>query len=616
VPVTQEVVTTTFDVDILIASRSSRSDLAAYVSSYLKRFGNARIVALDPHLHSVLLNEGFEADFIWHVLDDSQAQMHYRRARAFCRKLNQSLSVDRKNLFKEIDLLDLCLHDIAYYANRYYYLVEWLARQMSSQGVYYRLLLITTNPTFMNARSEEISYSVKHLHRPSAFRGLRRWFGQLLLDWRRSDAEERIPLRHESAIPTKGSLKRVLFAVTASDTRMDEMVVPPVLRRIREENLLDHFVVTNSRLGAQHLEEGNVSALYPSSDLVDKIRPEVMEIVSRLKRECNRLLREYTAGTPEYFTIRFYLDHLVNYVKLGSSVVAFLEEVFREFRPDVVVIVPERTILGRAAIALAKLNHVPSLSFYQLVRVHAWFEDTYADLIALYGSHGCDAMIKNGFSPDRLVMVGNPRYDDWLKADSHADRETVCGKLQIPQDRKIITIASHLAWEGTRTWVEAVVRTFAEHWQEGKYALILKPHPGDLVEDYSTILNAIKPSEVYLADREFDIRTLVNASDVLMTDVSTVGVEAIVLGKPMICLNLTGTPQHLLRYDEEGGALLVTHTDRIWDTIQDVLFNEGTREKLAREREKGIERFAFRNDGQSSARFLRAIHRMIAGNPD
>lgn len=599
----------TFNVDMLIAEASSLSGLNAYVSNYLKRFASVRIVALDPYLHSALLNGGFNADYVWHLLDDSQVQEEYRRARAFCRGLNQTLSVDQRNLFREFDLLDLNLSDIAYYAARYYYSVESLARHMCSQGTYSRLLMVTSNSSFSNAQVQGISYNVGHLDHLPIFKKARKWLGGVLRDWHRGDGTvERVPLWHDD-LPAK-SAKRVLFVVTASDTLMDEMVMPPIAKCIRAEGLLDPLVVTSSKTGANHLEQGNVNALYPPKDLVDQTRPVAMEISRRLKVECNRLLREYTPGTSEYFTIRFYLDHLDSYVMLGCRAVAFLGEVFKGFRPDAVVTVPESTMFAKTGALLAKRNHIPSLSFYQLVRVHAWYEDSYADRILLYGSHGYDAMIKNGFSPDRLAVVGNPRYDDWLKTDSHADRETICRELQIPDDRKIITIASHLAWVGTRTWVEEVVHAFAEHRQEWRYALIVKPHPGDLMEDYLTILNAIKPSDVHLADKNLDIRTLVNASDVVMTDVSTVGVEAIVLGKPLICLNLTGASQHLLRYDEEGGAVLVTQTDHIWDAIQDVLYDEATKEKLACERRKGIGRFAFRNDGQSSARFLSAIHQM------
>jgi hypothetical protein len=606
---------------ILIANQSPHDSLRAYVSSYLKRFGNTRIVALDPYLHSALLNGGFDASYIWDLRDDSQVQEEYRQARTFCRKLNQSLSVNRRNFFKEIDLLDLVLPDIAYYA-RYYYAVGWLARKTRSQGVYPRLLIATTNSSFMNTRQtwtengQEISYTVKRLHRPSIFREVRRLFVQPLSSWPRSKgAMERPPRSYKFGLSTKTRLKRVLFAVTGSDTRMDEMVVPPVLRRIQEESLLVPLVVTNSKKGANHLEEGTVSALYPSKDLRDETCSKSMEIASRLKLECNRLLLKCASGAPECLTILYYLDHLDDYITRAWDAVAFLDEVFRDFRPDVVVAIPEGTMFSRTAALLAKRDHVSSLSFYQLAMVHAWFEESCADRIALYGSHGYDAMIKNGFSPNKLTIVGNPRYDDWLKADADTDRETICAKLQIPRERKIITIAAHLSWKGTRIWVQAVVRTFAEHRQEGKYALIIKPHPADLLEDYLTILNGIKPSDVYLVDGELDIRTLMNATDILITDLSAVGVEAIVLGKPTICLNLTGTPQHLIRYDEEGGAILVTRADRIWDTIQDVLYDDVTIEKLARERERGIERFAFKNDGQSSARFLNAIHKMMASNP-
>jgi UDP-N-acetylglucosamine 2-epimerase len=104
---------------------------------------------------------------------------------------------------------------------------------------------------------------------------------------------------------------------------------------------------------------------------------------------------------------------------------------------------------------------------------------------------------------------------------------------------------------------------------------------------------------------------LLNASDIVFTSSSTVGSEAILFNKPLICINLTNT-QYAVRYDDEGVALLVEREEEILTGIDKVLHNKKVIRELQTARKRVQRLYAFGLDGRSSDRFVHAIKRMTA----
>jgi CDP-glycerol glycerophosphotransferase (TagB/SpsB family) len=96
-----------------------------------------------------------------------------------------------------------------------------------------------------------------------------------------------------------------------------------------------------------------------------------------------------------------------------------------------------------------------------------------------------------------------------------------------------------------------------------------------------------------------------------MTVHSTVALEAMLLNKPVITINLTGTPDYM-PYAESGAALGVYREEDLVPAIRKALRDPQVIEEMAQSREKFISEYAYKPDGQAAKRIAELITRLIA----
>ena len=110
--------------------------------------------------------------------------------------------------------------------------------------------------------------------------------------------------------------------------------------------------------------------------------------------------------------------------------------------------------------------------------------------------------------------------------------------------------------------------------------------------------------------QKVDIYELLHASDLLITTHSTVGLEAILLEKPVITLNLTSKPD-LMPYATSGAAIGVYKKEDLVPAMQTALFNPETKEEMAKRRKAFVLEHTYKPDGQASKRVAELITRLI-----
>ena len=94
----------------------------------------------------------------------------------------------------------------------------------------------------------------------------------------------------------------------------------------------------------------------------------------------------------------------------------------------------------------------------------------------------------------------------------------------------------------------------------------------------------------------------------MITTFSTSGLEAVVLNKPVITINLTGRPDPV-DYAEKGVAIGVYKGKNLYYAINNALYNEDVRKSLLRERKKYKRDYFL--DGKASERISNVIESMV-----
>ena len=164
------------------------------------------------------------------------------------------------------------------------------------------------------------------------------------------------------------------------------------------------------------------------------------------------------------------------------------------------------------------------------------------DLFLAVGNIQREYQERRGFPPDRIAMVGQGRYDhlaDWVKTYS-ADISR--SYLNIPSSYNIhIFYDPNYILRGYLTAQEQVLVTntllsFAK--EHPSAALIIKPHPAhgpgmleQMIEHYSL-------PNVFLVNKGMLPYHALNAADLVITKFSTIGIEAMLFGRPVISVIL------------------------------------------------------------------------------
>jgi predicted glycosyltransferase len=210
-----------------------------------------------------------------------------------------------------------------------------------------------------------------------------------------------------------------------------------------------------------------------------------------------------------------------------------------------------------------------------------------------------------------LVMTGQPRFDNLVKADKLFDKDEICKRLGLIGDRRILVWATEthsLPLKENRENVEAVCAAVKSLENVG---LVVKLHPA---EDQDAPLYKENPScTLVIVKGSENISESLFVCDAMITKSSTAAIEAAILNKPIIVLNLSGEPD-IMPYVKEGVALGVYKKQDLVPAIKQALYDEKTREKLAKVREKFVYEYAYVQDGKASERVAEIVTRAVKGS--
>ena len=228
----------------------------------------------------------------------------------------------------------------------------------------------------------------------------------------------------------------------------------------------------------------------------------------------------------------------------------------------------------------------------------------------VYGTYHKHLLTEISAYPKHSVLVtGQPRYDALYEAKETYSKQEYLKRYDIDSKERIVLWTTQL--KGTSDQENAVtieaVCTAIKSLKNVR--LVIKQHPDEgqeytaLLQEYMKRLdvNAIIPS------RFSDTNEHLFAADVVLGKTSTTLMEAVILHKPAIVLNLSGQPDEV-EYVPEKVALGIYQKDELAPAIKKLLIDDA---ELASYRENYIERYLYKIDGKSTERVLDVMGNMI-----
>jgi glycosyltransferase involved in cell wall biosynthesis len=293
--------------------------------------------------------------------------------------------------------------------------------------------------------------------------------------------------------------------------------------------------------------------------------------------------------------------------------------------PAAVVVIDEYGLYGRAAIFAARLNGIPTLAIQHGIigprhigyyhKKEEMSRNTakenhciIPDKTAVNGAYYKNILIRMGsYPPSSVAVTGQPKYDVLAFADKIYKKERVCSLLKLDPNKKLIVFASQ---PDSPQANELLFRSIFQAVKKIPGAqLVIKLHPNE----YDSSLHERVAREAgvnAVIVKDIDLFELLHACDLMLTLSSTVAIEAMILDKPVITVNLTNAPD-AMPFAESGAAIGVYKREDIYPAINKALKNKQVRRNLQLRRKKFVYNNAFKIDGQASGRVINLIKEML-----
>lgn len=285
-------------------------------------------------------------------------------------------------------------------------------------------------------------------------------------------------------------------------------------------------------------------------------------------------------------------------------------------RPAVVCLYAESSGWGRAVVAACRAAEVPTLGIQHGILYPTYYSYRHAadeadcprpDRTAVFGAAARRFLVEEGhYAPAALVVTGSPKFDELLQAARSWDRPALRARLDVAPEQRLVLVASR--FRGIRETHQSIGSAFPALLRAvaalPSVRLLIKPHPAESPADYERALRQQKGVRAALLPASADLLQHLFAADALVTVESLSAVEALVLDRPVLILNM---PTNLREMVEKGVAVGVPAGADPGPALRAVLEDEATRARLATARHAYLDDVASGVDGRATERLLQLI---------
>jgi hypothetical protein len=292
-----------------------------------------------------------------------------------------------------------------------------------------------------------------------------------------------------------------------------------------------------------------------------------------------------------------------------------MAEALREVRPAAVCLYAESSGWGRATVAAARAAGIPTVALQHGILYPKYYSYRHGpdeaacpipDRTAVFGEEAQRTLVEmGGYAPESLVVTGSPKFDALLETARRLDRATVRARLGVAEGEPLLLVASRFRGiRGTHQSIGSAFPALVRAVERLSVRCVVKPHPAEPAEGYRQVVQAENSARVTVLSSGADLLELLLACDALCTVESLSAVEALVLERPVLLLNM---PTNLRRMAEQGVALGVEAGADPEEAVRSVLFDETAQAQLKEARTRYLSDLAHGVDGLATARIVNLL---------
>lgn len=289
-----------------------------------------------------------------------------------------------------------------------------------------------------------------------------------------------------------------------------------------------------------------------------------------------------------------------------AAIITICDYIIKQMNLKSVGICIDGSMYANSVITVTKKYNIPSISIEpRILNEKLERLDLYkADKICIYGSQGAEVLQKIGYQKERVAITGNPRHDHIREIDPAQSKKIVANKFGVDPTKKSIVIAMGRWHHDDEIWMSNLIKFC----NQKNFEIIIKVHP--IYKTRMNSENTIKLEHIsnecknlrYTVTADMDTFTLISAADLLITDYSNVGVEAILLKKPILTVNFTKEDLSNVELHKNMSSIYLEDYKKIEEVVLKILEDESA--FISHDQEEAIFRYNFLNDGKAASRVI------------
>jgi len=163
---------------------------------------------------------------------------------------------------------------------------------------------------------------------------------------------------------------------------------------------------------------------------------------------------------------------------------------------------------------------------------------------------------------------------------------------------------------------EKWMSNFIKFCNKNNIEIIIKVHPKFKSASNEISSNTIQEinnnclNQKFLITYDIDLLELIPASDMIITDYSSVGLEAVIAEKPLISINFFKENYELfndLRVDRFGASLYIEKYNELEKNVLEIFEEKKHIDELKRNQEQIVQQYNYFNDGKASERVFNLL---------
>ena len=390
-------------------------------------------------------------------------------------------------------------------------------------------------------------------------------------------------------------------------------IVKPIIDEL-EKQKISHYVVKydlwHDRMG-KDLKEKNID-YFDLTSIEDQSNPKIKIIIKTIESVWNNAQKkgdfrqsikydgisiwELVADDLELlFPVSFNMSRIVRYT-------LNMEKLLKKSKPRLIIALDELSAFGLPLATLAKKNNIPLL-----IIQHGLFWENYTHIYgpslatkkAVWGPRIKKMLLERKFTKDQLIVTGCPKFDDIFES-KNIDIDNVYKKIGLDSNKDTILFAAQPDDESKNA--AKILCNSLKHFPEKQ--LIMKLHPRETnMKYYEQICSNIDDRS--FVNRTHDLYELLCATDLVVTTVSTVGLESMMFGKPLITIKVDIAPNPF-----KACSVEVTTEYQLKEAIKK-FNNEAFRGEFTKRAKEYIYDYAYKTDGKSKDRVMKIVHELL-----